>query len=44
MSFLPGLFPPGAAATGPGGVADAILLEDGVSGLLLEDGSYILME
>lgn len=28
----------------PGGVADALLLEDGTSGLLLESGDYILME
>lgn len=30
---------------GPGGVADALLLEDGTYGLLLEDGtSYLLLE
>ncbi len=29
---------------GPGGAANAILLEDGIYGLLLESGSYILME
>jgi hypothetical protein len=39
------LWPKAASAGGgPGGAADALLLEDGTSGLLLEDGSYILME
>lgn len=37
--------PVAAFGGGPGGAADAFLLEDGFSGILLGDGSsYLLME